>query len=127
MKSIKTDCRALYVEDSDDTRIEVASYLDYILKETYVASNGNDGLSIYKKFKPDVVILDLNIPPLNGIELSRELKKIDQAIPIIITTAYNETNYRKALSDMGITDILIKPFLLDKLKDSIIHCTEQHS
>jgi CheY-like chemotaxis protein len=59
------------------------------------------------------------MPEMDGIELTREVHGISEKTPVIVTTAYNEVNYREQLTALGVKDFLVKPFLLDRLKDVV--------
>jgi YesN/AraC family two-component response regulator len=118
-KTLSGGLSLLYVEDADDVRGEVTLFLKGCAGQVYEASNGLEGLEIFRKYHPDLVITDIRMPQMDGIELTRKLHDISGGTPVIVTTAYNEVNYREQLTALGVKDFLVKPFLLDRLKDLV--------
>jgi two-component system, OmpR family, response regulator MprA len=78
------------------------------------ASDGPDALSRVPQFEPDVVVLDVTMPGMDGLEVSRKLRAISQ-IPILMLTARGTVRDRVAGLDSGADDYLVKPFALDEL------------
>ena len=107
--------RVLYVEDDDLIREELAETLEFDVKELIVASNGEEGLAKFKKYKPDLVITDIKMPKMNGLDMAKEIKKISPNTPIIVTTAFSDSNYLIKAIEIGINRYVLKPVDLDKL------------
>ncbi len=103
-----------------NTIIDILEAKDYTV---YVASNGKEALERFKSGGIDVLLLDLHMPLLSGLEVCAELKKSGNTVPIIIVTAYakEEAGELDALRTLSVTGILTKPFdpkiLLDALKN----------
>ena len=83
----------LYVEDDPNVSKQLSRFLRKAVGSVYVAANGQEGLESYKQYKPYVVITDIRMPILNGLELAKSIREIDQDVPIIVTTAFNEQEY----------------------------------
>lgn len=111
----KLKLNLLYVEDDAITREALADYLKKIVKKVYLADNGANGLKIYKKNNIDIVLTDIKMPVMNGLEMIKEIKKDDYDIPIVVTTAYNEIEYLIDSIELGVNSFLIKPIDTDKL------------
>ena len=109
----------LYVEDEDSIRDTFSILLKKFFKNIYVAKNGKEGLELFKKYHPEIVITDIRMPVMDGIEMSKEIKKIDPNVFIIIITAFSEIEYLKKAIDIGIDAYLTKPLELDKLFDKL--------
>ena len=109
----------LYVEDSLDIAEEIIAILKRNIKTLFTASNGKEGLELYKEKLPDVVITDIRMPVMNGIELAREIKKINPKTPIIITTAFNDQEYFLNSIDVGIDAYILKPVNPTKLINAL--------
>ncbi len=97
------------------------------------ASNGLEALEFCKKFKPDILITDIKMPGLTGLELIKELNDIMPSIKIVIISGYSDFEYAKAAMNYGITDYILKPVdqneisnVLLKIKDSILVERKQH-
>ena len=84
-----------------------------------VVHNGEDALNAYKKYQPDIIITDILMPKLNGLELSKELRKENEEIPIIILSAHSDTKQLLEAIDYKITKYFIKPFDPDELLEYI--------
>ena len=99
----------LYVEDEEGVRKGYEKALRRHAKELYVACDGEEGLSLFIKYQPDIVITDINMPKKNGIEMSKAIKKIKPDQQIIITTAHSETSHCMEAIDLQISSYLLKP------------------
>jgi YesN/AraC family two-component response regulator len=101
--------KILYVEDNEDTRTAILKILGNIFNEIIVAVDGVEGLDKFKNNKIDIVITDLNMPQMNGIEMVKSIKEINSKVPIFIFTAYNESRYLMDAISLGIDGYLLKP------------------
>jgi DNA-binding response OmpR family regulator len=117
--------KVLLVEDE----IELSSMLENAIGEYFftfkVASNGKEGLELFKEIKPDLVITDINMPNMNGIEMSKEIRKTNPNLPIIILSAFSQKDYLLNAIDLSVTKYLIKPFDPDELLESISIISEK--
>lgn len=101
----------LYVEDEKATQVELQEILKDYVKELYVASDGEEGLALYKYRKPDIVLTDINMPNMTGIEMSKEIKKINPLQHIVLLTAFNDsTNLLEAIN-IGVCNYILKPVI----------------
>ena len=100
----------LYVEDDQDTQRLIKRILSSSAKEVYVASDGEEGLALYKEVKPDIVLTDICMPKVDGLEMSEEIKKIVSNQPIGIFTAFDDPEYLKKASELDIGTYILKPF-----------------
>ncbi len=118
LKYIK-ECKILYVEDDISAQEEIAFFLEKRAKELFIASNGEEGLELFKKYRPDIVITDIQMPKLNGLEMASAIKEIDPEIPVIVTTAFTDSNYLFKAIEIEISDYLPKPvdllFMTEKI------------
>jgi len=109
----------LYVEDEVDIREEMYEILSLDFKNIIMAENGHIGLEMYKKHKPDLVISDLKMPFMDGIEMSKKMLEIDTNAKIILTTAFNEVSYIETAKEIGIKGYIKKPISIDDLFKTI--------
>ncbi|WP_457591946.1 response regulator [Geoglobus sp.] len=110
----------LIVED-DDSVMEV---LKIMLSDRYTvieARNGREAVEIYRAYKPDIVLMDVVMPELDGIAATREIKKIDPSAKIIGVTAYAKKK-AKELIEAGALEVLEKPFS----RRDIVSAIEKH-
>jgi len=109
----------LYVEDDIETQKLIKKILNSSTKEVYVANDGEEGLKIYKEKNPDIVLTDICMPKMNGLEMSREIKKINPNQPIGIFTAFDEPEYIKEASQLDIGTYILKPFDREQFFNSL--------
>jgi len=100
----------LYVEDEQDTQRLIKRILSSLAKEVYVASDGEEGLAIFKEKQPNIVLTDICMPKMDGLEMSKEIKKIAPNQPIGIFTAFDDPEYLKKASELDIGTYILKPF-----------------
>lgn len=115
----KLELSVLFVEDESIIRIEFIESLKSYINTVYGAKDGAEGLELYKKHLPDVVITDIKMPNLNGLDMAREIKKIDPVIPIIVVTAYSDSDLLVNAIEIGINHYIIKPINIDKILDAL--------
>jgi two-component system cell cycle response regulator len=99
----------LYVEDNETIQVLFSDILQRFVKKLYVAQNGEEGVEQFKKLNPDLIITDIQMPKMSGIEMIKNIRKEDKNIPIIITTAFNDINYAIDGIKLGIDGFFLKP------------------
>jgi diguanylate cyclase (GGDEF)-like protein/PAS domain S-box-containing protein len=109
----------LFVDDSDVVRDTFAKILARRVGTLYVAADGEEGLRAYVTHKPDVVVTDIMMPVMDGLEMAAQIKRIDPHTPIIITTAFNEAEYLQNAINIGVDHYVVKPIQIDALLDAI--------
>jgi diguanylate cyclase (GGDEF)-like protein len=123
MEMLKT-VTVLYVEDDEEIQQQLSIFLRAKTGTLYPAFNGQEGLQLYIKHRPDVVITDIRMPTLDGLELAKTIREIDRDVPIIITTAFNEQDFFIKSIEVGIDRYILKPtdpyLLLDALIKSVM-------
>ena len=82
----------LYVEDDLDISEEISYFLKSQVSTFYLATNGEEGLALFKEFSPDIIITDIQMPKMNGLDMIEKIREENSDIPIIITSAFNESN-----------------------------------
>lgn len=87
--------------------------------EVHEAQSGEEALSAYKDIRPDVVLMDILMPGMNGISVTREIMKIDPSANIIVITAIGKPGLEKDCMDAGAKGFLLKPFRMRDLLDLI--------
>lgn len=109
----------LYVEDETDARNMVAKMvaMNYPGLAIYTAENGAAGLRAYAEHAPDVVMTDINMPVMDGIRMSREIKAINPEARIIAVTAHSDTSYLLNAIEIGIHNYVLKPLNYQELFD----------
>ncbi|MEA3457042.1 MAG: response regulator [Campylobacterota bacterium] len=104
-----SDTTVMYVEDDLSTQKLIEKILNRHCKEVFVASDGAEGLALYKNIHPDIVLSDIVMPNMNGIEMSEEIKKLNPRQIISLFTAYNEPEFKEKASELKIDAYIMKP------------------
>jgi len=120
LQNIATDIRLLYVEDDDDVRRSIHETLSFFFKNIDLAINGEEGLELYKKNRYDLVLSDIQMPKMNGIEMTRSIKAINNEQMIMIISAHDEADYLMQLINLGVHSFVLKPVEIEKLIETLI-------
>lgn len=113
------DISLLYVEDEKILRNVYEKILKDKVTQLYVAENGEEGLELYNKHKPDLILTDIKMPVMNGLEMTKRIKKIEPNARIIIMSAYGQTQYFMQAIETGVKSFLLKPVENKKLFEQI--------
>lgn len=115
--SILKNITILYAEDEKDLREVTHQILKGFTKKQFIAENGQEGLDLFKEHENeiDLIITDVNMPILNGLEMVKEIKKINLNIPIIVATAFSNKEYLLEAIDIGVDKYVLKPIDISKL------------
>lgn len=114
----------LYVEDDEDIRSELVEVLELYIGELFVAQDGEEGLELFKKYKPDIVVSDIQMSRMDGLEMCEHIRKIDSDVPIIITTAFNDPSFLMRSIDIGVDKYITKPISITKLEEVLLRCSK---
>ena len=118
-KKILKGLKILLVEDEE----KLASLLKNAIGDSFysftLAKDGKEGLEKFLSIAPDIIITDIMMPKLTGLEMAQEIRKVDEDIPIIILSAFSESDKFLDAIDVGVVKYFIKPFDPDELLDYI--------
>ncbi|MDD3008569.1 MAG: response regulator transcription factor [Arcobacter sp.] len=119
MQDLLKTLKILIVEDEK----RLAQLLKEAISDSFfkviIAKDGIEGLKKYKSFKPDIVITDIMMPQLDGLEMTLKIKEIDSNIPIIVLSAHSDKEKLLKAIDVGINKYFIKPFDPDEVIEHI--------
>ena len=120
-KKQTTTARVLIVDDEPDIVNIIQCHLESCKCEVITATNGVEGLEKAAKEKPDLILLDINMPTMNGLQMLERLKKHPELkdIPVIMSTVICEPQDIAVASSYGIADYITKPFELSELAGKI--------
>ncbi|MEI2389996.1 response regulator [Priestia megaterium] len=108
--------KILIVDDQYGIRILLTEVLQKEGYTTFQAANGFQAIDITKEQAPDLVLLDMEIPGMDGIEILKRLKQHDETIKVIIMTAYGELDMIQEAKDLGALTHFAKPFDIDEIR-----------
>lgn len=121
---------ALYVEDDETIQVSLGNILKKVFKDVIICNDGEHGLSNYKRYTQDldvefdVIISDINMPKMNGLEMIKEIKKINPDIPALLTTAHGEADYLLEAIKIGVSGYTLKPIDTKDLLMTVQHHCE---
>ena len=105
----KIPIKILYVEDEPDLRERIRIVLEMYFMHVIVAANGKEGLELCERHLPDIVVSDIKMPVMDGLELTKRIRKIAPETPVILTTAFTETGYLLKAIELGVAAYVRKP------------------
>lgn len=120
----KLQTSILYVEDNEIIRQTITYFLNNLVEKLIVASDGFEALERFLEFPIDIVITDIGMPGMSGLEMAREMRKIKPDIPIIVVTAYDDSDLLLDAIEIGINYYLVKPVKREKLIETVNKCFE---
>ncbi|MDF1882344.1 response regulator [Sulfurimonas sp. SAG-AH-194-C21] len=108
----------LYVEDENDISQDMCDMLAYSFKHITHMSNGKEGLNEFTQGKYDIVLTDIQMPEMNGLEMIESIRKISKDVPILIMSAFNDADYLKKSLDLGVSGYILKPINYEKVENA---------
>jgi len=120
-KEILQNITVLYAEDESIIQEGITETLNLFGINVICAKNGEECLSIFKSSnkKIDLILSDIKMPKLDGLAMIKEIRKINKEIPIIITTAHQETSFLMESIELNVSAYVLKPIDIYKLKDAV--------
>lgn len=110
----------LYVEDNPDIRDQLSLFLRRRVGTFHVATNGAEGLELFRQHRPDIVVTDILMPVMDGLKMAEGIRALSEDTPIIVTTAFNEQDYFIRSIDLGIDKYVLKPVDTEQLTRAVL-------
>jgi len=120
-----TEYSILYAEDEEVTRQNYTRYLERLFRQVYAVPDGEAALEAYRTHRPDILLLDINMPYRNGLEVAKEIRKEDRTTRILILTAHLERDKLLFATELGLTKYLPKPIQRGALKAALSEAVAQ--
>ena len=119
----------LLAEDDQAARELIARMASWGFPECtiYTAENGKEGVELFRKHTPDIVVVDIQMPVMDGIEMGREIKAINPEARCIVLSAHGEQHYLDEFKEIGNSIYLVKPVTMETLLGAINHCLPGHA
>lgn len=111
--------KILFVEDEQAIRENYVTYLKMFFSEVFEAEDGEKAYELYKLKKPDIMIIDINIPKLNGLDLLEKIRENDYSTKAIILTAHTDKTFLLKAIGLKLTKYLVKPVTRKDLKEAL--------
>jgi DNA-binding response OmpR family regulator len=113
------DYTILYAEDDNNMRINYSNYLETLFASVYEARDGLEALSLYKKHLPDILLLDISMPHMDGLTLAHTIRKHDEDVKIILLTAHGDQEKLLSAVKLNLIDYLLKPIKRSSLLEAL--------
>ena len=114
--------KILYVEDDEIARENGIEYLENYFELIYDASDAIKALQLYEKYKPDIIITDIQMPKLNGLEFVKRIRQKDKKTQIIIITAFCDKDYLMKAIELQLVKYLVKPVREKEFEEALFLC-----
>lgn len=122
MKKPNSEIAVLYVEDEPQIEEMVLAVLNSKTKTIHMADNNQAGWELYQLYRPDLVIIDSQIPVINGLVLAKQVKTANPRTPVIMITNDSQIDYFIEAIDIGVNQYVLKPINHNKLDKAIERC-----
>jgi DNA-binding NtrC family response regulator len=117
--SDKVPITILYVEDEPDLRGRIRIVLEMHFERVLACANGKEGLEVFEREHPDIIISDIMMPVMDGLEMTRSVRDFAPDTPVILTTAFTDTAYLLKAIELGVSAYVRKPLDCRQLLETI--------
>jgi c-di-GMP phosphodiesterase len=125
LSTMSMGLKLLYVEDDDSARKRTLALLSNFFKDITVAIDGEDGLEKFKNASFDLILSDINMPKLNGLEMLKIIREQNQNIPILFLSAYNDSTYILQAIELDIDGYILKPLEQEQFLKAIFKTVQK--
>ena len=122
LRELSDGLTLLYVEDNEGLREKAFKLLKKLFVDVIYAVDGQEGYEKFKEFHPQIVISDIRMPKLDGLEMIKQIKQIDPSTKFIITSAFDDKEHLFKAIESGVFHYMKKPVKIDELADILIKC-----
>ncbi len=123
--NILKQLKLLYIEDDMDMQAIYSEQLKAFVSTLYLAKDGEEGYELYLTHKPHIILLDINMPKMDGLTLAKKIRATDKDVKIIITTSYTEQDKLLQAIELYLIKYIIKPIEPEILKSAIEKAIEE--
>ncbi len=106
----------LYAEDEDSTRIQYVRNFEFLFHKVYEAKDGLEAKEIYQKYRPDIVVLDVNMPKMSGLEVAKFIREYDSNTQIAIISSYSDQEKLLTAMELKLVTYMVKPVSREEFK-----------
>lgn len=114
--------KILFAEDDEKTRNNMSEILSFITDDLIIVKDGQEALEMYEMYNPDILIMDIEMPHINGLDVTKKIRKENKTIPIVIVTAFTNTEYFLEAIELNLTAFVLKPLMIEDLKEALKKC-----
>jgi len=110
----------LYIEDDRDIQSIYMAQLEELVENVVCAGDGQEGYEFYLLHKPDIILLDIHMPKLDGISLAKKIREVDNEVKIIITSSYADQDKLLAAIELSLVKYILKPIDPKVLQETVL-------
>ena len=122
LRKLSDGLTLLYVEDNDGLREKALNVLKKLFTNIISASDGEEGYRLFKEHHPQIVISDISMPKLDGLQMIKQIKQTQPSTKFIITSAYDDKEYLFQAIEAGVFHYMKKPIKIDQLASTLMKC-----
>ncbi|HHH19597.1 MAG TPA: response regulator transcription factor [Campylobacterales bacterium] len=115
----------LYIEDDHDIRAIYSDILKEYIEHIYYADDGKEGYARYREHQPDILLLDINMPKMDGLTLAEKIREEDKEVKIIITSSHGEQEKLLQAIELYLVKYLLKPIAPKSLREALSKAIEE--
>ena len=115
----KLPLKVLYIEDEPKLRERICIVLRMRFEQVFTAANGSEGLEVFSRERPDIIVSDIKMPVMDGLEMTMHIREIAPEAPVILSTAFTETAYLLRAIELGVSAYVRKPLDCRHLVETI--------
>lgn len=119
---INKSIKVLYVEDDEIARENGVEYLENYFENIYEAPDALSALKLYEQIKPNIIVTDIQMPKLNGLEFIKKIRQKDKKTQVIVLSAYSNKEYLFSAIELQLVKYLIKPIKESEFSEAILQC-----
>ena len=124
LQELAKDRIILYAEDEESVRVPLISILEKFFEKVLVAKDGQEAIEIFKNERVDIVLTDIAMPHKNGLDLTEFVKNVDKDIPVLISTAFNDSEYFLRAISLNVSKFILKPVDVKNLLSNLVDVLE---
>jgi DNA-binding response OmpR family regulator len=110
----------LICEDNEDIRRVLSSCLNLLFENIYEADNGADGYKLYQEYKPKIIVTDIHMPQMDGIEFIKKVRESDEETQVIFLTSYTDVQTLLQATELKLLKYLVKPVMPKQLHATVL-------
>ena len=118
--TLAQNVRVLYVEDEAMIRDNMKGVFSVIFTQLDEATDGQEGWELYQKNSYDLVVTDILMPRMNGLEMIKCIKEVNPTQSIIVTSACDDSTYLMDLTNQGVAQFIMKPIIVEQLNEILL-------
>lgn len=115
----------LYVEDDRDVSLQLGQFLQRRVGTLVTAGDGAEGVKAFCRASPQIVVTDIKMPVMDGLTMAREIRRLESEVPIIVITAFEQTDYLLRSINIGVNEYVTKPVDSERLYQRLLACAHR--